>query len=221
MAELKELLGYQNIDIKRGKHVVLGNVSINLHNAELIFILGESGSGKSSFLKSVYGAIDIEGDYARVLDFNLLDIRRTDLQNLRRSLGLVFQDFKIFEKLTVFENLRYFLDSINKLETRAIVEILEKVGLSDKSEKKGFELSGGEKQRLSVARALVHQPKIIIADEPTGNLNKSLGIEIFKLLRDLAIDQGTSIIAATHDESLTSIFAAKVFLCEEHKFYRI
>ncbi len=153
--------------------------------------------------------------------YDLLSIKRNELQFLRRSLGMVFQDFKIFEKLTVYENLNYFLTSINKKDRGAIEDILKKVELSNKTEKKGFELSGGEKQRLSVARALVHKPQIIVADEPTGNLNKSLGIEIFKLLRDLAIEQGSSIIAATHDESLTSIFAAKVYHCENQKLRRL
>ncbi|WP_235299024.1 cell division ATP-binding protein FtsE [Portibacter marinus] len=220
MAELKELLSFQNVDIKRKDEVILHDVSLNLHNAELVFILGNSGSGKSTFLKSMYGAVDVEGEYARILGHDLLSIRPHELQFLRRKLGLVFQDFKIFEKQTVFENLNYFLRSINIHDTDRIHSILDKVDLKAKLEKKGFELSGGEKQRLAIARALVHQPQIIIADEPTGNLNKSLGIEIFKLLRDLALQQGSSIIAATHDEGLTSIFAARVFHCQNKQLER-
>lgn len=221
MAELKELLGYQNIDIKRGDSFILKNVNLNLHNAELVFILGASGSGKSSFLKSIYGAIDIQGDYARVLNYDLLNIRPSELQYLRRKLGMVFQDFKIFEKQSVYENLNYFLRSIKEVAASdQIDEMLRKVGLSDKRDKRGFQLSGGEKQRLSIARALVHKPQIIVADEPTGNLNKSLGIEIFKLLRDLAMEQGSSIIAATHDEELTSIFSARIFHCHNGSLAR-
>lgn len=221
MSELVELLSFQNINVKRGKHNVLNDVSLNLHNAELIFILGDSGSGKSSFLKSIYGALDIEGEYARVLGYDMLNIKANELQFLRRKLGMVFQDYKIFERLSVYENLSYFLKSIKIREEKSINVILKKVGLADKTEKKGFELSGGEKQRLSVARALVHKPQIIIADEPTGNLNQSLGIEIFKLLRDLAIDQGSSIIAATHDEELTSVFSAKIYKCQRQRLNRI
>ncbi|GLR16451.1 cell division ATP-binding protein FtsE [Portibacter lacus] len=221
MSELKELLSFQKIDVLRGETTILRDVTLNLHNAELVFILGASGSGKSSFLKSVYGALEIQGNYSRVLGYDLTSIKRSELQFLRRKLGLVFQDFKIFEKLTVFENLNYFLRSINIKNEEAIRVILDKVGLGHKTDKRGFELSGGEKQRLAVARALVHKPQIILADEPTGNLNKTMGIEIFKLLRDLAIDQGSSIIAATHDEALTSIFSAKVFLCENQRFTRI
>ncbi len=221
MSDLKEVLSFQNIKVSRGDLCLLDEVKINVHNAELVFVLGASGSGKSSFLKSIYGAMEIEGEYAKVLDYDLLNIRPQELPYLRRRLGLVFQDYKIFEKQSVYENLNYFLRSIKVSNESRINHILEKVGLSEKLEKKGYQLSGGEKQRLAIARALVHKPELIVADEPTGNLNKGLGIEVFKLLRDLAIDQGSSIIAATHDEALTSIFAARVFYCEGGRLKRI
>lgn len=225
MSELKQLLVFENITIRRGELTVLENINFTLHNAELIFILGDSGSGKSTFLKSLYGAIDIEGESAKILGHDLLEIRRKDLQLLRRELGMVFQDYKIFEKLSVFENLNYFLKSINvkddRLRNHDIEDMLEKVGLQEYRDKKAYELSGGEKQRLAIARALVHKPKIIIADEPTGNLNQELGITVFKLLRALALEQGTSIITATHDENLPQIFSAKVFRAHSKGLHRI
>ncbi len=216
---IKELIQFQNVNVYRKDKLILQEVNLTLHNAELIFIVGGSGSGKSSLLKSIYGALPIEGKQAAILDHDLLEIKRRDLQQLRRKLGLIFQDYKIFERLSVFENLNYFLRSINYKDAvdrkRRIDEILDKVGLTNKSHDKGYQLSGGEKQRLGIARALIHAPQIIIADEPTGNLNKSLGVDIFKLLRALALDQGTSILAATHDEQLPNIFSAKIFHCNE------
>lgn len=224
MSGIISLLDFQNVSVVRNNGIVLEDVNFKIHNAELIFILGDSGSGKSSFLKSIYGELDVQGDFAQILDFDLLGIKRKDLQKLRRNLGLIFQDFKVFERLSVYENLNYFLQSINVKNASkrklAVEQILDKVGLSSYSSKKAYELSGGEKQRLAIARALVHKPKLIIADEPTGNLNKQLGIDVFKLLRDLALEQGTSIITATHDENLPQVFSAKVYRCGEGKLVR-
>lgn len=225
MSSLVELITYENVTVSRGDLPILENIDFRLYNAEIVFIIGESGSGKSSFLKSLYGAIDISGDKAVVLDEDLLKIKRIHLQQLRRNLGLVFQDFKIFERQSVFENINYFLQSINvkdKSKRKNLTEgVLEKVGLAQTMNRKAYELSGGEKQRLAIARALVHKPKLIIADEPTGNLNKDLGLEIFTLLRDLAIEQGSSILTATHDKELSSIFSGKFFECKNGRISRI
>lgn len=217
MNNLTELIDFRAVQVGRNNAFLLENINFRLYNAELVFIVGDSGNGKSTFLKSLYGAADIAGEHAMLLGYNLLDIKRQELQNLRRKLGLVFQDYKIFDKLSVYENLNYFLQSINVKDQKKrqlnVESILDKVGLGLLHKNKGFELSGGEKQRLAIARALIHKPQLIIADEPTGNLNQKLGIEIFSLLRELALIQGTSIITATHDLSLAEIFSAKVYQC--------
>jgi cell division transport system ATP-binding protein len=221
---IKQLASFENVNILRGSQVILKNIFFEIHNAEIVFILGDSGNGKSSFLKALYGAIDITGERAELLSNDLLNIKPVALQKLRRKLGLVFQDFKLFNKLNVYNNLDYFLKSIqhNNPNERAkdIQLILEKVGLHQLQTKKPHELSGGEKQRLAIARALIHKPEVILADEPTGNLNKHLGIEIFKLLRTLALENGTSIITATHDESLARLFSAKLYYCENNAITR-
>ncbi len=225
MTGLIELLRFEELNINRQNERILSNINFSLYNAEVTFILGPSGSGKSSFLKSIYGVMEIEGKSAKILGQDLLNIKKNELQLLRRKLGLVFQDFRIFEKLSVYDNLNYFLQSINfkdaEYRKQSITKILDKVELANQSTKKGFELSGGEKQRLAIARALVHKPKLVIADEPTGNLNKQLGIEIFKLLRELALEDGSSIITATHDESLAQLFSTKMYVCKNKELVKI
>ncbi len=220
MSDIKELIVYNQINIIRKSEPIVKDIDFILHDAEIVFLLGTSGSGKSSFLKSFYGALPVQGAEAKVLNFNLLKINKTELQILRRKLGLVFQDFKLFDRLTVYQNLDYFLRAIkygNKEDRKQKIEnIIRKVDLYNKLENKVFELSGGEKQRLSIARALIHEPKIILADEPTGNLDKKLATDIFTLLRDLALAQGSSVIASSHDNFLADQFSVRTYLCESN-----
>lgn len=219
MSNIKELIKFESVSIKRGDTIVLENIDFILYNSEIVFLTGDSGSGKSTFLKSLYGAIDISEGHAHILNYDLNTITTKQLQFLRRKLGLVFQDFKIFDRLSVFENLNYFLNSINFKDAatrkKLVLEMCGKVGISEILNNKGHELSGGEKQRLSIARALIHRPEIIIADEPTGNLHRNLGVEIFSLLRDLAIEQGTSVLTSTHDESLAKLFSSRTYECKD------
>ena len=225
MNKFIQLINLEEARIERSGRVILKNIDLSVHDAEIVFIVGDSGSGKSSLLKSLYGALKISGKETNVLGFNLEELNVKSIQQLRKKLGLVFQDFKIFNKLSVYENLNYFLKAIGfkneESKHKVINDILAKVDLINYSSKKAFELSGGEKQRLSIARALIHKPKLILADEPTGNLNQSLGIEIFKLLRNLALEQGSSIITATHDETLASEFSSKFYRCFDQKLMRV
>lgn len=219
MSEIRELINYDQVSVIRKTETILKDIDFVLHNAEIVFLLGHSGSGKSSFLKSLYGALPVKGGQAKLLTYDLLKISKSELQLLRRNLGLVFQDFKLFDRLSVFQNLDYFLRAIKfgntDIRKQNIERIVNQVELHHKLDSKVYELSGGEKQRLSIARALIHEPKIILADEPTGNLDKKMAIDIFSLLRDLALAQGSSIIASSHDNYLAEQFSVRTYFCEE------
>lgn len=192
----------KNVDIYQQKHLVLSNVNLEIGNGEFIYLIGQSGSGKSSLLKIIYGELHIADGEGLVAGFDLKKLRENDVPFLRRKLGIVFQDFHLLNDRTVEKNLEFALKATGwkdkNLIQNKMVDVLEKVGLRSKLQKMPHELSGGEQQRIVIARALLNDPEIILADEPTGNLDPATSEEIILLLRDIAAS-GTAVLMATHD----------------------
>lgn len=196
------LLKYNNVSILQDDRVVIGDLNFELHKGEFVYLLGKTGSGKSSFLKTIYGDISINIGNAEVCGFNLTNLKRNEIPFLRRKLGIVFQDFQLLNDRSVYENLVFVMKATgwkDESKIRAgIMDVLKKVGLEGKEAKKPHELSGGEQQRISIARALINNPELILADEPTGNLDPETSEEIFKLLKSIS-EAGCSVLFATHD----------------------
>ncbi|MCA5003774.1 cell division ATP-binding protein FtsE [Sphingobacterium bovistauri] len=192
----------KNVNIYQQKHLVLSNVNLEIGNGEFIYLIGQSGSGKSSLLKIIYGELHISDGEGAVAGFDLKKLRENDVPFLRRKLGIVFQDFHLLNDRTVEKNLEFALKATGwtdkKLIQNKMIDVLEKVGLRSKLHKMPHELSGGEQQRIVIARALLNDPEIILADEPTGNLDPATSEEIILLLRDIAAS-GTAVLMATHD----------------------
>lgn len=192
----------KNVDIYQQKHLVLSNVNLEIDKGEFIYLIGQSGSGKSSLLKIIYGDLYIANGEGLVAGFDLKTLRENDVPFLRRKLGIVFQDFHLLNDRTVEKNLEFALKATGwkdkNLIQNKIIDVLEKVGLRSKIHKMPHELSGGEQQRIVIARALLNDPEIILADEPTGNLDPATSEEIVLLLRDIAAS-GTAVLMATHD----------------------
>lgn len=200
---MESIIDYRKVEIERADRLVMKEVSFSVGEGEFCYLVGKVGSGKSSLLKTLYADVDIEhGEKAEVLGFDLLHLRRKQIPYLRRHIGIVFQDFQLLQDRSAKANLRFVLEatgwkSKSEIEDR-IEEVLKAVGMENKSYKMPHELSGGEQQRIVIARALLNKPKLILADEPTGNLDPQTGYQIVSLLHKLA-DEGRTIIMATHN----------------------
>jgi cell division transport system ATP-binding protein len=211
------LLRLENIEIKRDENVILRDASLRLLNGEFVYVIGKVGSGKSSLLKALYCEIPILHGKARLLEYNLRRIKYKDIPFLRRRLGIVFQDFQLLTDRSVDSNLEFVLRATgwtqkNKIEAR-IGEVLYQVGMQNKGYKRPHELSGGEQQRIVIARALLNDPKLILADEPTGNLDPETSAQIVQLLHDIS-RKGTAVIMTTHNYNMVRDFPARVVKCE-------
>jgi cell division transport system ATP-binding protein len=196
-------------------------IDFNLTEGEITYIIGKSGSGKSSFLKALYADAKIQGKLAKVYNYDLNIISREKIPDLRRQLGMVFQDFRLFEKWTAAYNLSFSLVAMEWKDKAAIrsrvEEVLNDVGLSHHHGTIVGRMSGGEQQRLGIARAMLNKPKIILADEPTGNLDPDTANEIFYLLNRVVNENKTALILATHDYRLINKFPARIFRCENNR----
>lgn len=212
MAE-NTVIRLKNVDIYQQKHLVLSNVNLDIRQGEFIYLIGQSGSGKSSLLKIIYGDLYIGSGEGIVAGFDLKKLHENDVPFLRRKLGIVFQDFHLLNDRTVEKNLEFALKATGWKEKSAIenrmLDVLEKVGLRSKLKKMPHELSGGEQQRVVIARALLNDPEIILADEPTGNLDPATSEEIILLLRDIA-SAGTAVLMATHDYQIIRNMPARI-----------
>lgn len=215
------LVDYRKVNVERADKVVLRDVSFSLSRGEFCYLVGRVGSGKSSLMKSMYADVPLrEGDKAEVMGFDLLGIRRRDIPFLRRRIGIVFQDFQLLTDRSVSANLRFVLEATGwnekaEIEGR-IEEVLDAVGMANKSYKMPYELSGGEQQRIVIARALLNRPELILADEPTGNLDPETGINIVSLLHELSA-KGQAVLMATHNLQLTQDFPARVVSCRDKR----
>lgn len=214
------LIDYQKVNIYQQDKLILENVNFHADEGEFIYIIGKVGSGKSSLLKTMYCELDIEEEKtekAEVLGRDLKNIKRKEVPALRKEMGIIFQDFQLLHDCSVFENLRFVLRATgwkNKEEIiQRIDEVLNAVGMIDKKDSMPHELSGGEQQRVAIARALLNRPKIIIADEPTGNLDPETATNIVKLLKDITT-KGTAVVMSTHNISMLDRFRGIVYKCE-------
>lgn len=214
-------IDYQKVKVYQQDKLVLDDVDFHVDEGEFVYIIGKVGSGKSSLLKTFYCELDVyekEAEKAEVLGRDLIKLKRKEVPALRRELGIIFQDFQLLHDRTVLKNLRFVLKATGwkdkeKIEQR-IDEVLEAVGMTDKKNAMPHELSGGEQQRISIARALLNNPKVIIADEPTGNLDPETADNIVHLLHDIK-SQGTAVIMSTHNISMLDAYPGIVYRCKE------
>jgi cell division transport system ATP-binding protein len=205
------------VDIYQQKHLVLNNVNLQISPGEFVFLIGQTGSGKSSLLKVIYGELHIVNGQGQVAGFDLQKITDKDIPFLRRKLGIVFQDFQLLTDRTVEQNLEFVLKATGwidkKLISIRILDVLEKVGLRSKIKKMPHELSGGEQQRVVIARALLNDPELILADEPTGNLDPDTSEDIVSLLKQIS-QSGTAVLMASHDYHIIRTFPSRIIKCE-------
>lgn len=215
------LIDYQKVKIYQQDKLILDDVTFHVDEGELVYLIGKVGSGKSSLLKTLYCELDIykdEADKAEVLGRDLLSLKRKDIPALRREMGIIFQDFQLLHDRSVYQNLFFVLRATGwkdktKIKDR-ITEVLEAVGMTEKINAMPHELSGGEQQRISIARALLNKPKIIIADEPTGNLDPETANNIVELLKDITLN-GTAVVMSTHNISMLNKFPGVVYRCKD------
>lgn len=214
---MQEIICYSGVEIHRKELVVLRDVSFTIGQGEFVYLLGRVGSGKSSLMKTMYAEIPLAAGSAEVLGYDLGSIRRKDVPMLRRRIGIVFQDFQLLTDRSVYHNLRFVLDATGWTDTHAIdtriEEVLREVGMLNKSYKMPHELSGGEQQRIVIARALLNKPRLILADEPTGNLDPATGEQIVSRLHEIA-SRGTTVIMATHNLTFMQSYPGRVMRCE-------
>ena len=215
------LIDYQKVSLYQEDFLVLQDINFQVDEGEFVYIIGKVGSGKSSLLKTLYCELDIESaEKSEVLGRDVCDIRRRDIPALRKEMGIIFQDFQLLHDRNVYQNMRFVLkatgwDSREERDAR-IDEVLELVGMKDKRESMPHELSGGEQQRIAIARALLNNPKIIIADEPTGNLDPETARHIVSILKDIQ-KTGTAIVMTTHNIPLLDEFPGTVYRCKDTK----
>jgi len=218
------LVQFKNAAIIQNKQTILNDVNIEVQQGDFVFLIGKTGTGKSSLIKTLYADLPLQQGTAKISDFNLSKIKQKDIPFLRRKLGVVFQDFKLLPDRSVFDNLSFVLKATgwrDKEEIKdRIEEVLSSLGLEGVLKKYSFELSGGEQQRVAIARALLNDPELIIADEPTGNLDPQTSLEIMEVFRSLH-QKGMTIIMATHDYNMIVKFPGKILRCDAGKIYEV
>jgi len=217
---LDTIIGLQDVSIFQQDNLILSDVNVNVDKGEFVYLIGKVGSGKSSLIKTLYAELPLRQGEINIADYNLKTIKKSQIPYLRRKLGIVFQDFQLLTDRTIYENLQFVLKATGwkvkaEIELR-IKEVLEKVGLEDKIYKMPHQLSGGEQQRIAIARALLNDPAIILADEPTGNLDPESSEGIMQLLFQIS-DNGRAVIMATHNYTLLKKFPTRTLKCEDGK----
>ncbi len=217
------VVSISNANIYQGDNLILNNVNFTVNRGEFVYLVGKTGTGKSSLLKTLYGELPLKEGNANVTGYDLTKMTWKKVPFLRRNLGVIFQDFQLLSDRNVNENLRFVLKATgwkdDKLVDEKIADVLDKVGLKSKGFKMTYELSGGEQQRVDIARALLNSPKLILADEPTGNLDPETSDEIMQLLFNISRDYGTSVIMATHDFIVISKYPSRMLKTERSKVF--
>lgn len=218
------ILKLKDVAVFQNENLILKDITLEVKKGEFVYIIGKTGSGKSSFMKTLYADIPLKKGSGSVVDFGLKNLQEKDIPFLRRKLGIVFQDFKLLPDRNVNNNLRFVLKATgwtdaSKMDSK-IEEVLDKVGMKTKGFKFPHELSGGEQQRIAIARALLNDPELILADEPTGNLDPQTSVEVMKVLQDIN-QNGRTIIMATHDYALILKYPHKTLKCDGSKVFEV
>lgn len=221
MKETTTLVCFKNAQISNGDTLVISDFDFSISEGEFVYLTGRVGTGKTSIVRSIIGENPITGDEATVMNYNLLKLKNRQIPYLRREIGVVFQDFQLLFDRTIEENLRFVLEATGWKSKSAINkrinEVLEMVGLKSKAHKMPHHLSGGEQQRIAIARALLNEPSLIIADEPTGNLDNETTNTIMDILVKINKEQGAAIIIVTHNQQLLEQYPGRVFVCKENE----
>lgn len=218
------VLSLKNASIYQGNSLILSDVNVDISKGEFVYLIGKTGSGKSSFMKTLYGDLQLTEGEGSIVDYNLRTLKEKDIPYLRRKLGIIFQDFKLLPDRTVNENLSFVLKATgwkDKKEMEVKIEqVLDKVGMKTSGFKFPHELSGGEQQRVAIARALLNDPELILADEPTGNLDPQTSVEVMKVLLDIN-KNGNTILMATHDYAMLLKYPSKTLKCDDNKVFEV
>jgi cell division transport system ATP-binding protein len=214
------IIQLQDINVFQQDHLVLSGVTLAINKGEFVFLIGQTGSGKSSLLKTIYGDLKISQGTGEVVGYSLTTIKEKEVPFMRRKMGIVFQDFQLLMDRSVEDNLKFVMSATGWDDPKMIVarceEVINEVGLSGKNHKMPHQLSGGEQQRVVIARAMVNHPAVILADEPTGNLDPDSSVEIMNLLLKIS-KMGTAVVMATHDYRMIEKFPSRIIKCEKGK----
>ncbi len=220
----QSILSLRNATIFQEGKIILSDVNLEVKQGEFIYIIGKTGSGKSSLLKTLYADLDLKEGAGHIVDFDLATLKEDDIPFLRRKIGIVFQDFKLLPDRTVKDNMLFVLKATGWTDSsemlQKIDEVLDKVGMKDFATKMPHQLSGGEQQRVAIARALLNDPELILADEPTGNLDPQTSAEVLEVLRKIN-ENGKTIVMSTHDYALLVKFPYKTLKCEDAKIFEV
>ncbi|GAA0871187.1 ATP-binding cassette domain-containing protein [Gangjinia marincola] len=218
------ILSLKNAAIYQRDSLILSEVDVNVDRGDFVYLIGKTGTGKSSFMKTLYGDIPLTEGEGSIVDFDLRKLKEKQIPQLRRKLGIVFQDFKLLNDRTIQDNLRFVLKATGWKDKKAmdskIEEVLDKVGMKTKGFKFPYQLSGGEQQRVAIARALLNDPELILADEPTGNLDPQTSVEVMEVLQDIN-KNGNTILMATHDYALLLKYPSKTLKCDGQRVFEV